>query len=342
MFTLRANSFDAIRLCAALFVLAGHSFVLTGNPAPLFLGTGLHVLGVQIFFAISGYLITKSVLRDRRPFAFFVKRALRILPALWICILLTIVLLAPFSHLPVGEYFGHQQVRQYLSNLVLKVNYSLPGVFADNMPSNAVNGSLWSLPAEVMMYGLAFVGVALGRIGIIGITVAFAAFSFMPDSFRHTVVWSVYLDHLPPVGSFFIAGMWLAVLDKKAPVTLEYGMVAFATLFLTTGTPIEPFIRPIATAYFVVALGLQFSNVSARLSQIGDLSYGTYLYAFPVQQAIIALGFAGGSGARLSFIATPIVLTFAAVSWRLIEQPALKWKDQASALHLIRARKLAR
>src|SRR5262249_39569085 len=76
------NAFDALRLFAALLVIFGHAFRLTGDTGPAFAGAGVATTGVKIFFVISGYLVAQSFLRDGDPRRFLQRRALRIVPGL--------------------------------------------------------------------------------------------------------------------------------------------------------------------------------------------------------------------------------------------------------------------
>jgi peptidoglycan/LPS O-acetylase OafA/YrhL len=91
----RANNFDALRLFAALLVLVSHAFALAGSTEPSVGGFSLGGVGLYIFFAISGYLVTQSWTREPRLAPFFTKRALRILPALLAVSLLTAYSSAP-------------------------------------------------------------------------------------------------------------------------------------------------------------------------------------------------------------------------------------------------------
>src|ERR1700712_1089174 len=101
--TSHSNSFDALRLLAAVAVVVGHAYILTGAgpQTPTILGIGAHVLGVAAFFAISGFLVTDSWLRSPQPSVFFPNRALRILPGLAFVVLATILIIGPvFTTLP--------------------------------------------------------------------------------------------------------------------------------------------------------------------------------------------------------------------------------------------------
>jgi peptidoglycan/LPS O-acetylase OafA/YrhL len=80
---------------------------------------------------------------DKDPFLyrFFIRRSIRIFPALIVCILLSVIVLG--STLSIKEYLSHDATLVYIKNIFLHVSYYLPGVFEHNPLPNAVNGSLW-------------------------------------------------------------------------------------------------------------------------------------------------------------------------------------------------------
>jgi hypothetical protein len=149
-----ANNFDLLRLFAALLVLWSHAHTLAGRPEPLLLSWAtLGPVGVFIFFVISGYLVSISWNADPNIGRFLARRLLRLIPALIVVILLSMFVLGPLvTTLPLADYFSHPHFSLYLLNIVLHPVYSLPGVFEHMRVPYAVNGSLWSLPVEFLMY----------------------------------------------------------------------------------------------------------------------------------------------------------------------------------------------
>jgi peptidoglycan/LPS O-acetylase OafA/YrhL len=116
----RLNNFDLMRLFGAVLVIYGHSYPLTGAVGPGFAANGIATIGVKIFFVVSGYLIAQSWLRDPNLFRFLIRRCLRILPALFVLVLVTAFMLGPWlSRLPASEYFAHPGTYNYLKNIVL-------------------------------------------------------------------------------------------------------------------------------------------------------------------------------------------------------------------------------
>ena len=147
------NNFSTIRLMAAFLVFAGHMYVLMGMESPFIMLQSIHRMGVKIFFICGGYLVSKSWERDKNYIHYILKRIFRIVPAMAVyCVIAACVIGPIITSIPLKEYFSHTLFRNYFKNIVLYITYFLPGVFESNPYPNAVNGSIWSLPIEFMMY----------------------------------------------------------------------------------------------------------------------------------------------------------------------------------------------
>lgn len=340
--TPHAGRYDAIRHAAALAVLFGHSFVLTRGTDPLSAalmplagwGEGVHELAVNVFFALSGYLVTLSLLRRDSVVAFAIARALRIWPAAILACVLTVLAGAAFTTLPVQDYATAEGTWRFLvRNIVLrKIEYGLPGVFADNPYPNVVNGSLWSLPYELRFY--AFTAL----IGLAGV--------FRRRLWFNLLLAASVLDFLVPVVDVFPAGettwrLWLhffggaALAVNRDVIPLRAGIaVALAGLALGAAVvvrgPVHAAAFATATVYAVHWIGQ--GGGSVRGARRADLSYGIYLFAFPVQQGLISLAPAGWNGWTLTLASVPFVLALAALSWHAVEHPALARREDAIAL----------
>ena len=163
----RHNNFDLLRLVAALSVIFSHAFLLAENSQdhdPLMILTGgqaiLGLAGVFVFFTISGYLITQSFETTPSPVVFLAKRALRIFPGLLGCLLVCTFAIGPLvTALPLAEYLIRPETYLFLlHNAVLDVEYNrLPGVvFWPGNIGGIVDGPLWSLPCEALLYLMLF------------------------------------------------------------------------------------------------------------------------------------------------------------------------------------------
>lgn len=297
-----------------MLVVIHHARVLNGA-APWTVGWGPDpgALGVGIFFVISGYLVTASLRRSPGVRSFLAKRVLRIAPGLLAALLLTVCALGPLvSDLPVSDYFGRSATWLYiLKNLSLyAVTYDLPGVFARAPYPDVVNGSLWSLRLEFTAYlGLAVLGVArLVRAPVLlGLAIlaasGFAAVHFTGFDAQDDRARLVSLAALN--GWLFLCGAALDAFEVKPPAwTAAIGLALLPSPLWFLGLPLA-----------VVALGRM---TAPRLP--ADLSYGLYIYSFPLQQGLAEHG-------RLTVLSSlALALPFATASWFLVEKPALRLK----------------
>ena len=344
--TVRANSFDLLRLLAALAVVGGHAFDLTGHtqgdPLVRFTGIGgLGSLGVSVFFAISGFLVTASFVRRPNVAVFAAARGLRILPALAAVVILSALVLGPLvSRLPAGAYFASPQTWIYpvRNLLILPVDYRLPGVFAANPYPDAVNGSLWTLRLEVGFYAVtAFLGWRrwLGQkvLGAIAVALALLLFGAM---FLHAPLPAVLLFRS---GLLYFVGAAVFVNVGEQGVQVRKAAWPIASYALITLVAVTN--RRWGDALLALNLPLPLLALAVRgwpwqqvLARIGDLSYGVYLWSFPVQQTLVQLQ--PGIGVAPLFGETLlVVLPLAWLSWRLVERPALALKPR---LHRLFAR----
>lgn len=316
----RRNSFDLLRLAAALMVFWSHQFALMGVPeiySPVFNGW----LGVHIFFAISGYLNVQSVLDNPSWWKFLVRRARRIYPALVGLSVFCIVLGLAVSTVSPDIFWA--RVPTFVlknSTILFGLQYSLPGVFEGNPYPSAMNGSLWTLPSEIKLYiYLAIVAVAV-RYRPILLLVALAAF------FVGLLIWfqvttkNVETAYFSQFAVVFLAGALFALIERihgiPAALLVTMGLAAMAAIT----SPAVAMLPAIALA--AILLGRMQSP--AWLRPPIDISYGVYLYAFPVQQLIASYGLPFAASLLISLFAT---LALAATSALLIEQPALRWRS---------------
>jgi peptidoglycan/LPS O-acetylase OafA/YrhL len=341
----RDNNFDALRLVAATLVILSHSWALTRSVVdPVVVLTQGHVyageLGVWVFFAMSGYLVTLSFVHRRSPWAFAEARALRIYPALCIAVAFGVFAGALATTLPLRDYLSDTATWAYFNrNLQFDIRFDLPGVFAHNPFPNAVNGSLWTLPLEAMMYVVvAILGVAtlLAKRRAAGavLVVAIAVLIAQPT----------WLGSLPMVGSMlyavpaiaFLLGMLMALFRERIPSRGDIALALLAAGVISVRRWPE-----VATLYACFAASyctfwLAFPRVRVRIPEsVGDVSYGLYVYAFPVQQLVVWLHPAIGPWG-LFCAAFPATFLLAWFSWHLVEKPALALKGLL-AVPLLRA-----
>jgi peptidoglycan/LPS O-acetylase OafA/YrhL len=327
-----ANNFNLLRLLAAWLVMLSHSYDLAGARAdePLLRLTGgtmtLGTLAVGVFFAISGYLITASAYARADLRSFLAARARRIFPALIAITLLSALLLGPLmTTLDARGYFSAPAVAFYvLHNItLLHLQYDLPGVFTSNPYGAAVNGSLWTLPIEFALY-LA-VGAAVWTLRRLRLT-DLAWLPAVALAVGCLAGWGLLLHgsaYAPALlVPYFLVGAALRIYRRRMPL---HGAIAAALLLALALCVLWH------SAAFTVCACLAISYTTLWIarhprwiapfdgSRLGDLSYGIYLLAFPLQQTVLALGW---TGAPWPLFAWASLLTWpcAWLTWHLIER----------------------
>jgi peptidoglycan/LPS O-acetylase OafA/YrhL len=333
------NGFDALRFFAASLVLVGHSWPLTGHKPEPWVGSwdSLGGMGVGIFFVISGFLVASSRERSATIGSFLHKRALRILPGfLFVCLVSVFALGPALTTLPLGDYFDHPQARGYFGNLTMfDVQLALPAVFADNVYPHAVNGSTWTLPIEVFMYVLLAFGswLFLERWRMLAIAaIAMIAWQMKAlewaGSGAH--LWTTLpLYYTVRYGIFFALGTTAYLWRDKLPLSPIGAALLWAAALLLSNTPFGTLAYMLALAYSTLLVAALPWRVLTGLGRWGDFSYGMYMFAFPVQQSIVHFG---GAALWLPLdiaICFAVTLCCAAISWHLVEYPALQLKSGA-------------
>jgi peptidoglycan/LPS O-acetylase OafA/YrhL len=309
----RAANLDALRLLLAAAVIVSHAWPLAlgpGAPEPLSLATG-HSLGgwaVLLFFFLSGLLVSGSA--ERRSLrAFWAARARRLLPGLGAALLVTLALALASGASPSAPEASLWFARALT---LVSIEHRLPGAFAGNPYPEIVNGPLWSLFHEVAAYALCLL---LVRAGVLRHRGALAGLVAVASAL------AVGHDHLPgrlasfaPLFAAFAAGMAVHALRAHLPVTLPAALASLAAAVLL---PAQLAVAALGFAALVLALRAPALPLGA------DVSYGLYIYGWPLAQMIVHLrpGLAPAELAALSLAAT---LPFAIASWHLVERPALR------------------
>jgi peptidoglycan/LPS O-acetylase OafA/YrhL len=333
----RQNSFDLLRLIGALFVLVEHSWKLSGHPSPFSAstGSGFGGVGVDVFFLISGFLIPASWLADPSIFRFAARRALRIYPAFFVVIVLLTFVLGPWlTSWPLHSYLTSSRTYEFLVRnlLIFPMTWELPGVFEGVPYPGVVNGSLWTIRVEVLCY----CGVVL--LGLLGLLANRVALALLTSAALATMTWidlthyqGTLVPHLldssraEPV-VLFIIGMTARAWGPRAVPPWWAPIPLLALWAISFGTSVANILAILSVA--CVALVASF-RLPARLQHPTgghDLSYGTYIIAFPVQQLLVQAGV--DRPVLLLVLSALVVLPLATLSWRLIERPALRIKPR--------------
>ncbi|MBF0480860.1 MAG: acyltransferase [Desulfovibrionaceae bacterium] len=340
------NNFNLIRLFAAMLVLFSHSFAIalgTGEEEPLrkLIGMTPGTMAVDIFFITSGFLVTRSLVSRENISDFIVARVLRIYPALIVSILTTVIVCGIYFNCGnLYTYFISSQTIKFV--LVKCISLfgdasTLPGVFQDNA-FPIVNGSLWTLPEELKMYGsigilwvivynatrgskkyysLVFIAIAifiLPTTYMMKYGLTFNEFSSNRLMLLFYVGGAYYLARRYIVLSGFIFFILCSSLIFSLFINLK---VFFATYMLVI-------------PYVMLFIAYVPSGFIRSFNRLGDYSYGVYIYAFPVQQMIVSIT-KPISPMHMFAVSALISLLCAFLSWHVIERKALRLKQRFTA-----------
>ncbi|WP_028240547.1 acyltransferase family protein [Stutzerimonas azotifigens] len=340
-FGVRENNFDFLRFLAASLVLVGHCYWLSGRlpEEPLRQLTGntdVADLAVDVFFVISGFLVTASYLHGSGNVSFVVKRALRIFPGLAFSVMFALLIIGPLStQLSLVEYFTHPQTAAFLTNLFMLTNYNLPGVFAGNPFPEAVNGSFWTLPLEGLMYcGVLFLGMfrlLRGDMVFVALAAAVVGYFMLLPALE---IDSLTLTKLSRLSMFFLAGSALYICRNSIPWDGRIAVALLAGWLLALGNDGWFAVHVVTLPYLVIYFAYMPVPHLASFGRYGDFSYGMYIFGFPVQQLIMHwfgphIGIPG-----FALLSLAITLCFAVLSWKLVEEPALRLKRLANLPHM--------
>ncbi len=351
----RSNSLNLLRLVLAAMVVFSHSITLGGYGVEYVLHwTTLGTLAVFCFFGISGYLIARSA--EGHAFGRFVwHRALRILPAFWVCLVVVAFGFAWLGWLHSDHACGFScfvqgpssPLRYVTHNAFLRTTQlTVAGTLRGVPFPYAWNGSTWTLFYEFICYLL--VGV-LGLVGALRaraavVTVAAVAWALLVvvtavpslniqfNAFHHWELTNI-LRFVP----VFLTGTIIYLYRERIPDSGWIAVGSIVAMLLTylipigNGVPSTTLTRSdlfaALLAYPTLWLGAHLPGRS--IGTRNDYSYGLYIYAFPVAQLLALWGVYKWGYAPYTALTFLAVAPLAAASWWLVEKRCLRLKDVA-------------
>ena len=342
------NNFEVIRLLLASLVVVLHCYDLTGTHYTDYLAgwTGgqitLPYLIIRGFVIMSGYLVLKSLQRSTSVKQYLWRRFLRIYPPLIVALIICSLIAGPFlTTLSVGDYYRHPDTWRHmvysLRIFMVKRTECLPSVFTNNPDGCAVNGSLWTIWVEEVLY-IALIALFLIRkrtrlLRIVLFTtwlmlvmlhqIAITRWSNLTIPFSHTVQWDNFADLLV----YFCSGCLMTIISWK---NMLRNRIILASALLVTIISCELHIyQPLGYLLYplvMVAFGSDCIPLLLKPFRWGNPSYGLYIYSYPLQQALIQC--LAPSANSLLLLGVPLSFVAGYASWHLIETPFLRLKER--------------
>lgn len=339
------NNFDFLRFLFAIFVVISHAYPLSGGTEKtqwIYEITNGQVviasIGLNGFFVISGFFIFQSLQRSKSVISYFKKRFLRLFPGLFMVLLLTI-LLVPFVYQGNTSLYKNLDFYTYLPNNMSLYNFqsSIKGVFSTHN-YHSINGSLWTLRYEFSLYiALVFLWFfrkqlrTIKTILILAFTILIVTHTFFLHRFSESSILGMRGYDIINFGAFFVFGSLLASFkfDNIKDRSLRFFIPAIVLLLLIIMASIHfnvyLYTKHIAFSLLILVLGYLPLSFFSTFGKIGDMSYGIYIYSFPIQQTL--KHYFNLDLYSFLFWSIFISIVFGYLSWHLIEKQALMYKN---------------
>jgi len=327
------NNFNIMRMLASTGVLISHAYPLSlgrgvGDPIHAIFGISLGTACVMIFFCISGFFVAGSFEKNPSVKKFILARSLRLFPALFVCLIATILLASLLTESEPRHYWSATPQYFFYNFTLFFGQNELPGVFKENIFSPTINGSLWTLNFEVMLY---FIVLALGVSGFLAKKKKFLIFLAV---FLSLLLLSKFFEFpyranlILKLGYPFMSGVVFWVWRRSIPFTISFTAGSAIYITISCFLPLPHFTIWIAATYIIFFLGYSEIPSLKIYNRFGDYSYGVYIYAFPIQQIYVQLG--TENPLQNIALSLPTACICAVLSWHFIESPALRLKHKNS------------
>jgi peptidoglycan/LPS O-acetylase OafA/YrhL len=328
----RPAGFDILRLVAASAVVFHHAFGVEHDVVHddiLFRHTqgSVHfgILSVEIFFVISGFLLTLSALRIASLPIFVIRRMARIFPGLIAVVAISVFVIGPLiTQLSLKDYFSNSTTYGYLINMLTLFRRYLPGIYDAQGVPIVFGGSMWTLQYEVGCYLVLSAAIAFGQVTRAGILAIFVlAFATYIAGNENLVHLPDRLTTLASLAVYFFAGSLVAVCAGEVYVSLAAVLVAVALLVATSQLHIFIYLLVFFISYFVIVFGAFGFGLPAMMKNV-DISYGIYLWHCPLLTIYLTRNiWLPWPALALLLLGGAAVIAY--VSWILIEHRSIGW-----------------
>ncbi len=349
----KENNFNLLRLFAAFQIAVYHSYEHLHIPSP-FINNLIYATryfpGLQVLFIISGFLVFASFERNDSLKIYFRNRFLRIFPGLWLCLLVTIGILAGFGYINHDNIFS-AQFWSWVGTQFSFLQFYTPEMLRDFGVGNP-NGALWTIPVELSFYIFIPILFWLFRktrismnIWILQWIIISVAFNILYQPYKFSAERSEFVKvtgvTLLPYLFYFLLGAityynWEKIrtwYEGKGVVWLAVYLL-YCLLFCTWlhkfqfgyWTNFYHFISAVLLSQAVISLSFTTKWMGNKVLRNNDFSYGIYIYHMPVINVLIEFGYRSGNYAFILVLVC--VATLSWLSWMYIERPALSLKNK--------------
>lgn len=347
------NNFGLIRLLAASSVVVSHAYVIVrgedaSEPLLALTGFSLGQHAVNVFFFTSGLLVAASLARSRSVGDFALARILRIYPGLIVCVAFCALVVGIFATaLPPAQYLtdGAVYLWAIVTGSLLYITLPLPGVFGHVPYPDVVNLPLWTLKYEIACYALLGAAGAAGlfrrEVGFwcayTALVAVYAASLIFPD----LTLGIVAVGHMMHFAVLF--GLGVAAYRLREVVPLSWFWLAVcATIYAAAFSgPLRPLATVLLTGYATLMLAALPLGPVANPFRHTDLSYGIYIYGWPIQQLVIDK-LPGSDVTTVAVVALAAAGCLAFLSWTFVEKPMLAYRHKPFPAERLMSRLLGR
>ena len=343
------NNFDLIRLFAAFQVALVHVFHIMEIETAWVGSFILHLFylfpGVPIFFFISGFLISRSYENNSCLQEFFINRVLRLYPGLIICVAFSIVLVLVSGYLQGKGVQWFELVLLFLAKTTFFQFYNPE--FLRAYGDGVLNGSLWTITVEIQFYLLipvVFFIISLKppkcttNCALVLLTVLFfilnRIYAVLPDMVDKPLITKL-------IGVSFFPWFYIFLLGVLAQRNFEFFHAYLAgkfylifPLYLVSSYMLSDFgsafgnnSNPVVVVLLILTVfsfAYSMPALSKKVLRGNDMSYGIYIYHMPVVNLLLYSGLYRKT--EYGFVALIACILLAAISWLIIEKPALRLK----------------
>ena len=325
----RSNNLNFLKFVASLAVIISHAYPLSkGEETVDFLlqvsgqTLGLGGVAVAVFFVSSGFFVSKSIERKNDTIVYLKARLKRLLPPLWFMLIVVILICAVgFTTLSISDYFFNTQFLKYCLNFFLIPIHSLPSVFDSNVYPSVINGALWTLPIELICYVVLLVIYKLKlfnknsyKIFSIIMVLGFIFVYCIPLPFIIFI-----RGYMAPFFMFYLGSLFWVYKDQIYISRKLYYISIFILIALTLAH-FGHLALCLSFPYIVIYISFQLPQCGKMLSNLGNYSYGIYLFGWPIQQMVVS-AFGGSMSIVLNcFISIPLACLAGILVYNVVEK----------------------